>query len=138
MRRTAEQPLLQVATGVDVVRGAGDVADNSSGQFKSGAIKKSVAEALGALANGFMHFALLVAYRAGRHQAEIDSALPVRVSGAAIGKGRGIGAGVKTGEIMGEATVLQAGLIGGDECPAIGCPEQRPAFGRERLALFRV
>ena len=39
---------------------------------------------------------------------------------------------------MGEAAILQSGLIGGDEHPIVARLEQGAAFGAERRPLFRV
>ena len=85
-----------------------------------------------------MHLAVFITGRIDRHQAQGRGALPMRIGTRAVDERLGVGAAVEAGQVMGEAAILQSGLIGGDEHPIIVRLKQGPAFGAERRPLFGV
>ena len=109
---SAEELLLQT-----VARSARDVVDNVARSGGAGAIEKGVAKALAALADHRVHSILFVADRARGHQLQDRSALPMCVAARSVRERLGVGAAVEGGQVMCEPTVLQAGLVSGDEYP---------------------
>jgi hypothetical protein len=106
MRRSAKEPLLQVAAAVDLMHGPDDVGDDPSRCGQAAAVKEGVAKSFCAFADRSVYLTLLVARCAGGHQAQRDGALPVRVAAGIVGERRRISTTIQSGEVMGEAAVL--------------------------------
>src|SRR5262249_28035119 len=95
--------------------------DDLAGAQAAGAEQESVAKGLRSLADCGVHFAVFVAHRSFRNQANRDRRPPVLIY--SVSKSARIGAPVMCCEVMRESAILQVGLIAGDAHPIAGMAE---------------